>query len=189
MAHGNVIDQFHDQNRLTHTGAAKQANLTAFCIRSEQVDYLNAGDKNFRFGRLISEVRGWSMDRSGFICLDRAALINSFAYHIHDAAKGFRTDRHANGIPRIRHFLSADQTFGRIHGNCPDSVFTQMLRHLQHKPLAIILTMQCIQDIGEFSLKLYVYDGAQYLGDFADILCHFHAPYRVTSVLNNRWKS
>ena len=44
---GDVIDQFHDQNRLAHTGTAEQANLTALGVRGQQVNDLNAGHQNF----------------------------------------------------------------------------------------------------------------------------------------------
>src|SRR5690606_19171396 len=180
VAHGDVVDQLHDQNRLANAGAAEEADLTALGVRREEVNNLNTGHQNFRFRGLIREIRGRRVDGSGPFGLDRAALVNRLADDVHDTAEGFRTDRHADRIARIDHFLTANQTFGRIHGNRPDGVLAKMLRHFQHQPLAIVVAMQSVQDIGEFLFKLYVHDGAQHLGNLADILCHFHAPYRVT---------
>lgn len=39
---GNVVDQFHNQNRLADACAAEQTDLTAFYVRSDQVDDLDA---------------------------------------------------------------------------------------------------------------------------------------------------
>ncbi len=57
MRLGDVVDQFLDENGLAHAGAAEQADLAAACIGREQVDDLDAGDQNLRFGRLVVEVR------------------------------------------------------------------------------------------------------------------------------------
>jgi hypothetical protein len=50
MAFCNVVDQFLNENGLAHAGAAEQANLTALCIRCEQIDNLNTGYENFILG-------------------------------------------------------------------------------------------------------------------------------------------
>lgn len=50
---GDVVDQFHDQNRLADAGAAEQADLTALGVRCEQVDNLDAGDGSSCFRRLL----------------------------------------------------------------------------------------------------------------------------------------
>ena len=50
---GDVVDQFLNQHRLADAGAAEQADLAALGIRRQQIDDLDAGDENFRFGRLV----------------------------------------------------------------------------------------------------------------------------------------
>ena len=50
---GDVVDQLHDQHGLADAGAAEQADLAALGVRREQVDDLDAGDEDLRFGRLV----------------------------------------------------------------------------------------------------------------------------------------
>src|SRR5690606_24988653 len=65
VAHGDVVDQLHDQNRLANAGAAEEADLTALGVRREEVNNLNTGHQNFRFRGLIREIRGRRVDGSG----------------------------------------------------------------------------------------------------------------------------
>jgi hypothetical protein len=52
---GDVVDQFHDQNGLAHASAAEEADLSAFGIGCQQVDHLDPGHENLRFGGLFRE--------------------------------------------------------------------------------------------------------------------------------------
>ena len=54
---GDVVDQLHDQHGLADAGAAEQADLAALGVGREQVDDLDAGDQDFRLGRLIGVER------------------------------------------------------------------------------------------------------------------------------------
>ena len=53
----DVVDQFLDQHGLADAGAAEQADLAALGVGSEQVENLDAGDEDLRFGRLVDIVR------------------------------------------------------------------------------------------------------------------------------------
>ena len=50
---GDVVDQLHDQHGLADAGAAEQADLAALGVGRQQVDDLDAGDEDLRFGRLL----------------------------------------------------------------------------------------------------------------------------------------
>ena len=50
---GDVVDQLHDQHGLADARAAEQADLAALGVRREQIDDLDAGLENLRFGRLL----------------------------------------------------------------------------------------------------------------------------------------
>ena len=63
---GDVVDQLLDDHGLADAGAAEQADLAALGIGRQQIDDLDAGDQNFRFGRLV--------DIGGRRLMDRAAL-------------------------------------------------------------------------------------------------------------------
>ena len=43
MLCGNVADQFLNQHRLSYTGTAEQADLTALLIGAEKVNHLDTG--------------------------------------------------------------------------------------------------------------------------------------------------
>ena len=49
----DVVDELHDEHGLADAGAAEQADLAAAGVRGEQVDDLDAGDEDLRFGRLL----------------------------------------------------------------------------------------------------------------------------------------
>ena len=72
MAFGNIIDELHGQDRLADAGTADDADLAAFDERREEVDDLDAGFQDLRFGNgeigafggqfeniLILELVGW----------------------------------------------------------------------------------------------------------------------------------
>src|SRR5690606_28808658 len=63
MAFGNVVDQFLNKNGLANAGAAEQADLAALCVGCEQIDNLNAGDKDFTVCGLVNEKRRFCVNR------------------------------------------------------------------------------------------------------------------------------
>ncbi len=71
---GDVVDQFHDQNRLADAGAAEEADFAAAGVGGEEVDDLDAGLEGFDFGRLLDKLRSRTMDLPGQLGLrpDRA---------------------------------------------------------------------------------------------------------------------
>ena len=100
---GDVVDQFLNQHGLADAGAAEQADLAALGVGRQQVDDLDAGDENFRFGGLVGVesalpggLRGEPSD------LDRAGFIDRLADHVHDAAERAGADRHHDRARRCR---------------------------------------------------------------------------------------
>jgi hypothetical protein len=61
---GDVVDQLLHGHGLADAGAAEQADLAALGVGAEQVDDLDAGDQDFRRGRLLGEGRGFAVDRT-----------------------------------------------------------------------------------------------------------------------------
>ncbi len=73
------------------------------------------------------------------ISIDRTRFVNRFADNIHDATKGFWSNRHNDLLAGIEGVLAANQTIGRIHGDRTYGVLSQMLRNFQNQvPLPII---------------------------------------------------
>ena len=57
MRHRDVVDQFHDDDRLADARAAEQSDFAASQVRLDQIDHLDAGFKHLRFRRLFVEGR------------------------------------------------------------------------------------------------------------------------------------
>jgi hypothetical protein len=63
---GDVVDQFHDQNRLANTCTSKQSNLSSFGIGLNQVNDLNACEKYLGRCRQIFKPRSILVDLTSF---------------------------------------------------------------------------------------------------------------------------
>ena len=63
VAFGNIIDKLHDKHGLAHTSTAKEANLTTFGIRLEQVNHLDTRIEHFAFGLEFLKLRRFAMNR------------------------------------------------------------------------------------------------------------------------------
>ena len=74
-------------------------------------------------------------------------------------------------------FLTAHETFGRVHGNGADGAFAEMLRNLEHEAVALVLRLKCVQDRGKRAVELHVDDSSGYLPDAANSsIAHFSFP-------------
>ena len=165
---GDVVDQFHDQHRLSNPGPAEQANLAALGVRCEQIDNLDARDQNLRLGRLLSVGGRILMDSALGFGLDRACFVYRITDHVDDAAEQPWTDRHRDRLTRVGDFLAAHQTFGRVHCDGANGRFTEMLCHFEHQAVAAIFGLKRVQDRRQVVFKLHVDDGADDLCDFSD---------------------
>ena len=87
VAFGDVIDELHDDHGLTYTSTTKRTHFTTLGKRSDQIDDLNAGLKNFRTGILISEGRSSAVNRILFIVSHWATIIHGITGHIKDTAE------------------------------------------------------------------------------------------------------
>ena len=57
VLHGEVVDEFLNDDGLADAGAAEQSDLAAAEIRLEQIDHLDAGLEHLQFGGLLLEGR------------------------------------------------------------------------------------------------------------------------------------
>ena len=46
MSFGDIVDQLHDEHRLSYTGTTEESDFTTFGIRFEQVNHLDTGVKH-----------------------------------------------------------------------------------------------------------------------------------------------
>ena len=167
MGLGDVVDQFHDENGLADAGAAEQADLAALGVRREQVDDLDAGDEDLRFGRLLDIGGRILVDGALRLGRERAGFVDRLADDIHDAAERLVADRHHDRCAGVDDDLAANQTFGGVHGDGAHGVFAEMLRDFENQAVADIDGLQRVQDRRQVLVELHVDDGADDLTDLA----------------------
>ena len=84
----DVVDQLHHVHGLADAGAAEQADLAALGERADQVDHLDAGFQQFLRRRQFVVRRRLAVNRRRQRRVDRTALVDRAAQHVHDAAQG-----------------------------------------------------------------------------------------------------
>jgi hypothetical protein len=173
----DVVDHFHEDNGLAHTGAAEQTHLAALREGNEQVYDLDAGFQQFHRSVLLHEARGFAVDGQIFFSLDGAHFVNGTAHHVHDAPKRRRAHRSHDRLAGIHDVHAADETFGRVHGDGAYNVVAQVLGHFadQIRRIAIVgvFDFQSGQNIWQMTVgKRHVNDCADDLNDFADVFTH-----------------
>ena len=62
---GDVVDEFLDQHGLADARAAEEADLAALQVGLQQVDDLDAGEKDLLGGGELVEFRGLAVDGQG----------------------------------------------------------------------------------------------------------------------------
>src|SRR5207247_8439053 len=107
----NVVDQLHDDDGLADTSAAEQADLAAFGVGRQQIDDFDAGDENFRFGRLVGKGRRRLVDWAPLLVRHGAGLIDRIANHVDNAAERAVTHRHRDRLAGIGDLLAAHEAF------------------------------------------------------------------------------
>jgi hypothetical protein len=103
---------------------------------------------------------------------DRAGLIHRLPCHVHDAAERLVADRHRDRRAGVADRLAANEALADVHGDGADGIFAEVLRNLQHQPVAVVVRFQRIQDGRKMTLELHVHHGADHLGDHAGRLLH-----------------
>ena len=75
VSRSNVVDQLHNKNRLSYAGAAEQTDLTALCVRTDQVYYLDTCLQDFCSRHLLFIGRSRTMDSPALHILRSRLLI------------------------------------------------------------------------------------------------------------------
>ena len=129
VLHGDVVNQFHDENGLADARAAEQADFAALEIRLDQVDDLDAGFKHFESGGLIFQRRRRTMNRIVLVADDRTQLIDRLAQHVHHAAERGRPTGTCDAFAGVEGLHAANHSFGGLHRDGADAAFAEVLLH------------------------------------------------------------
>ncbi len=128
---GHVVDEFHDDDRLAHAGAAEQADLAALQKGLDQVDDLDAGLEHLLVGGLLVEQRRGPVNRHARLLADGAELVHRLADHVDHAAQRLFAHRHADGAAQVDGLHAAHHAVGGFHGDRAHAAFAQVLLHLE----------------------------------------------------------
>ena len=164
---GDVVDQFLDEHRLAHAGAAEQADLAALGVGREQVDDLDASDEDLGFRRLIDIGRGRLMDRAPSLHRNWAGFIDRFADDVHDAPEGALANRDRDRLAGVGDLLAAHEALGNVHGDAAHRVLAELLGDLEHEAIAVVDRLERVENWGQVAVELHVDDSADHLGDAA----------------------
>src|SRR5690606_37753627 len=133
----DVVDQLLDQYGFTHTGTTKQTNLTAFCIRLDQVNNLDTCIQYFRRGTQVFKFGWFGMNGTTVRLIGRWQSVNSIAGYIEQTAIDLVARRHGNSLTGVGDLHATYQTFGTIHGYRTYTVFSKVLLHFEHELVTV----------------------------------------------------
>src|ERR1035437_2906085 len=177
---GHVVDEFHDDHRLAHAGAAEQADLAALEEGLDQVDDLDAGLEHLLVGGLLGEERRGPVNRHARLFADGAQIVDRVADDVDDAAQRLFAHRHTDGSAQVDGLHPANHAVGGFHGHGADATLAQVLLDFKNDAdgrgygEALAHDAQRLVD-GRHRrfFKLHVHRGTGDLDYLADILCHF----------------
>ena len=143
----NVVNQFHNKDRLTYTGTAEEADFTALGIRSDEVNDLNPCFQNFHLRRQVVKFRCRTVNRPIIIGLYRFIhLINRFAEDVENTPQHALSYRNTNGGTRIFSSHTANQTVRRAHSNATYYIVAQMLHDFGNEIYGLVAFAACNAD-------------------------------------------
>ena len=133
MTFGDIVDQLHDEHRLSYAGTTKESGLSTLAIRLKQVDHFDTGIEYFRTRLQILEVGSRSVNGvsiSAFVYAMQA--IDSTACNVKHTTFDLLADRHSDRTAQLAHFQSAHQAVRIVHCDCADCIFADMLLHFNN---------------------------------------------------------
>ena len=147
--------------------------------------------------RQLVELRRRLVDRAALVGLDRTALVDRPAEHVHDAAEHAGAHGHLDVLAGAVHLHAALQAVGAAHRDRAHDAVAELLLHLEREPLldqlvlGIGLEDQRVVDLRQrLALELHVDDGADALDDGSGAFrlpCWFPCQSRRCHRRQSRW--
>src|SRR5690606_36622675 len=93
------------------------------------------------------------VDGTGFLSLDRAALVDAATENVHDATEGRHTDGHRDRSASVDHAHATTQTVGRTHGDGANHAIAQLLLDFKRQTGfgelgSVIIELESVIDVG-----------------------------------------
>ena len=82
MTLGNVVDELHDEHRLTYTGTTEESNLTTLHVGFQQVDDLDTRRQNLLLRREFLERRSLAVYGVGALHVERIHTVDRLTDYV-----------------------------------------------------------------------------------------------------------
>src|ERR1035437_57657 len=125
--HGQVVDEFLNDDGLADAGAAEQTDFAAAQVRLDQIDDLDAGLEHFEARGLLFKRRRRAVNGIAFLGVDRSHFVHRFADHVEHAPQRLRAHRHHHGMPQADGLHAAHQAFGGLQRDGAHAPFADVL--------------------------------------------------------------
>ena len=94
MALGNVVDQLHDEHRLSYAGTTEESDLTTLHIRLQQVNHFNTCGEDLLLRGEFLERGGFAMDRIGSVHVKLFHTVDGLTNHVQHTTFNLISRRH-----------------------------------------------------------------------------------------------
>src|SRR5205807_4800532 len=112
----HVVDQLHDDDGLPDAGAAKQADLSTFDERSDQVDDFDARLEHLGFGLEVRELRRRTVNWPPLdVIRNRRTVVHWLPDHVENSAECRFANRHRYRAAGVFDLHAAHDGVGRRH--------------------------------------------------------------------------
>ena len=170
MSSGNIVNQLHDQNGFSHTCAAEQANFSTFCIRTDQIDYLDSRFQYLCSRSLLLVRRSRTVNCPAFLNLRFRTVVHRLAQKIKHTAQTFFSYRNGYRTSGVYGLHPPHQTVCGTHGNTADCIITYLLSHFHDQLCAFIINFNGIEKCRQFIVrKADVQNRTDDLHNFANV--------------------
>ncbi|CDD61242.1 putative uncharacterized protein [Clostridium sp. CAG:505] len=167
------MNQFLNQHGFPNTGTTEQTDLTAFCVRCQQVDNFDTCFQYFYCGALFFKIRGFPVNLPVLFRLHRFAAVNGFPQKVKHSAQYFFANRNLNAGTCCGNFQSFGKAFAGIHHDAAHDAFPQLLCYFHYPCMVFYHNSQCFLNFGYMLLrKTHVHNSTHDLYDFS----LFHTP-------------
>jgi hypothetical protein len=146
---GQVVDELLDDHRLADAGPAEEADLAALGVRREQVDDLDAGLEHLGRRGEVLDVGRVAVDRPALLDLDRLPLVDDLAEQVEDAPERDVADGHGDRAAGVDDLGAARQAVGGVHGHRAHTIIAEVLLHLAHEHMAVVVDGYGVVDLGQ----------------------------------------
>ena len=153
MCCGNIVDQLHNQNCFANTSTSEQTDLTALCVRTDQVNNLDSSLQDFGSRHLLFIGRCRTVDGPVLLGLWCRKVIYRIAQKIKYSSQALFSNRNLDRLSGVHSLGSPYQTVSGIHGNAAHCIIPDLLGNLCGELGAFMINFDGIEKCRQFIMS------------------------------------